>query len=48
MNAEQWVQLIIAASLIILLFLVIWSRIMGQSIYDTVIEIRDIVKDLAK
>lgn len=41
-------SIVIAAALIILLFLIIWSKIMGQTILDTVVEIKEIIKNIGK
>lgn len=47
MNWEAWFQAGLAASIIIGLILIVWAKVMNQSIYDCVMELKDIVKGLA-
>ena len=41
-------QTLVSAGIIIFLILIIWSRIMGQKVLDTVLEIKEIVTNLGK
>lgn len=38
----------LVVGIVLFLVLIIWSRVMDQRMYDTVIEIRDMIKDIAK
>lgn len=42
------IDTIISLVIIALLLLVIWSRVMGQTMYDTIIEIKEIIQSFTE
>ena len=43
-----WTDTLIVVLIIVFLILIVWSRIMGQRMLDTVVEIKDMVAALKK
>lgn len=39
---------VLVIAILLFIILIIWSRIMGQKMYDTILEIRDIIRDVPK
>lgn len=44
----DWINTLLAVVIVLLIILIVWSKIMHQSILDTVKEIKDIVTEVKK
>ena len=43
-----WLDTFLVIAIIVFLILIVWSRIMGQRMLDTVVEIKNMVGELKK
>ena len=44
----NWIDVILVVSIITFIVLIVWSKIMGQRMLDTVLEIKEILKGVKK
>ena len=43
-----WLDILLVVLIITFIILIVWSKIMGQRMLDTVVEIKDMIKEIKK